>query len=90
MRACGRVCGCGVGVHACVRAFALVHNLGLAAWEKGAVDTVGLVKESLELVMQRGNLPALLCCSSGVGHCGLVVGCLRRMQVWCLASIFAE
>ena len=67
-----------------------MHNLGLAAWEKGAVDTVGLVKESLELVMQRGNLPALLCCSSGVGQCGLVVGCLRRMQVWCLASIFAE
>ena len=67
-----------------------MHNVGLAAWEKGVVDTSRLVKESLELIMQKDNLPALLCCSSGVGQCAVVVGCLRRMQVWSLASVFAE
>lgn len=68
----------------------VIHNIGLATWERGVVDTRSLVKESLELVLHKENLPALLCCSCGVGQCAVVVGCLRRMQLWSLASIFAE
>ena len=69
---------------------ATVHNIGLTAWEKGAVDFNVLVKESLQLLLHKDNLPLLLSCSSGVSQTGVVVGCLRRMQVWTLASIFAE
>lgn len=67
-----------------------VHNIGLDAWEQGLFGQTRLVKESLELVLHRDNLPALLCCSSGMVQSAIVVGCLRRMQVWSLASIFAE
>jgi protein tyrosine/serine phosphatase len=54
------------------------------------VDYGRLVKESLEIVLQKQNLPTLLCCSSGAAPTAVVVGCLRRMQVWSLASIFSE
>jgi hypothetical protein len=67
-----------------------VHNIGLAAWEKGVVDFDVLVKETLQLLLNKDNMPLLLSCSSGVSATGVVVGCLRRMQVWTLASIFAE
>ena len=36
-----------------------IHKIGLDTWEKGAVQQDGLVEESLELVLQRENLPAL-------------------------------
>ena len=42
------------------------------------------------MLLNKDNLPLLLSCSSGVSATGVVVGCLRRMQVWTLASIFAE
>ena len=54
------------------------------------MDYGRLVKESLEIMLQKQNLPVLLCCSSGAAHSAVVVGCLRRMQVWSLASIFFE
>ena len=68
----------------------ILFVIGLATWERGVVDTRSLVKLSLELVLHKENLPALLCCSCGVGQCAVVAGCPRRMQLWSLASIFAE
>ncbi len=68
----------------------MIHNIGLAASESGAMDYSRLLKESLEMVLQKDNLPALLCCSSGAAQSAVVVGCLRRLQVWSLASIFSE
>jgi protein tyrosine/serine phosphatase len=49
-----------------------------------------LVKEALELILNRKTHPILVMCSSGVHTTGTVVGCLRKLQSWSLTSIWNE
>jgi hypothetical protein len=49
-----------------------------------------IAKESLELMLDRSNLPCLVCDMTGVNETGIVVGCLRRMQRFNFASIRLE
>ncbi|CAL9066084.1 probable tyrosine-protein phosphatase DSP4 [Musa acuminata AAA Group] len=48
------------------------------------------IREALKVVLDIRNHPLLIHCNRGKHRTGCVVGCLRKLQRWCLASIFDE
>lgn len=56
-------------------------------WKNMSED---LFKEALEIVLNSSFHPICIMCSSGKHKTGTLVGCLRRMQNWCLSSILDE
>ena len=49
-----------------------------------------LIVKALKTICDRRNHPILIHCNSGKHRTGTVVGCVRKLQGWCLSSIFAE
>ncbi|KAL2938959.1 putative tyrosine-protein phosphatase DSP4, partial [Bienertia sinuspersici] len=47
-------------------------------------------REALATVLDPRNHPILIHCKSGKHRTGCLVGCLRKLQKWCLLSIFDE
>ncbi|GFP98959.1 probable tyrosine-protein phosphatase at1g05000 [Phtheirospermum japonicum] len=50
-------------------------------------DVIG---RALEVLLDERNRPLLIHCKRGKHRTGCLVGCLRKWQNWCLASIFDE
>ncbi|CAM0950729.1 unnamed protein product [Alopecurus aequalis] len=48
------------------------------------------IREALKVVLDTRNHPILIHCKRGKHRTGCVVGCLRKLQRWCLTSIFDE
>ncbi|WCJ37487.1 Phosphotyrosine protein phosphatases superfamily protein [Euphorbia peplus] len=48
------------------------------------------IREALNVVLDTRNHPILIHCKRGKHRTGCVVGCLRKLQRWCLTSIFDE
>lgn len=48
------------------------------------------IKKALELISNQENYPLLVCCGMGRHRTGAVIGCLRRLQGWNLASVSEE
>ncbi|XP_011629167.1 probable tyrosine-protein phosphatase At1g05000 isoform X2 [Amborella trichopoda] len=48
------------------------------------------VREALKVVLDVCNHPLLIHCKRGKHRTGCVVGCLRKLQRWCLSSVFDE
>nr|CAD1831698.1 unnamed protein product [Ananas comosus var. bracteatus] len=48
------------------------------------------IREALKVVLDVRNHPVLIHCKRGKHRTGCVVGCLRKLQRWCLSSIFDE
>ncbi|KAK5791978.1 hypothetical protein F383_14156 [Gossypium arboreum] len=48
------------------------------------------IREALNVVLDVKNHPLLIHCKRGKHRTGCVVGCLRKLQRWCLSSIFDE
>ncbi|KAG0493291.1 hypothetical protein HPP92_004285 [Vanilla planifolia] len=48
------------------------------------------IREALKVVLDVQNHPLLIHCKSGKHRTGCVVGCLRKLQRWCLTSVFHE
>ncbi|XP_074365549.1 inositol diphosphatase DSP1-like isoform X3 [Apium graveolens] len=48
------------------------------------------IREALKVVTDIRNHPLLIHCKRGKHRTGCVVGCLRKLQKWCLTSIFDE
>ncbi|KAF5474889.1 hypothetical protein F2P56_006742 [Juglans regia] len=48
------------------------------------------IRGALKVVLDARNHPLLIHCKRGKHRTGCVVGCLRRLQRWCLSSIFDE
>ncbi|PON52167.1 Protein-tyrosine phosphatase SIW14-like [Parasponia andersonii] len=48
------------------------------------------IREALKVVLDVRNHPLLIHCKRGKHRTGCLVGCLRRLQRWCLSSIFDE
>lgn len=48
------------------------------------------IREALELIVNKDNYPLLVCCGMGRHRTGTVMGCLRRLQRWNLASVSEE
>ncbi|NP_001130476.1 tyrosine specific protein phosphatase family protein [Zea mays] len=48
------------------------------------------IREALEVILDASNHPVLIHCKRGKHRTGCVVGCFRKLQRWCLTSIFDE
>ncbi|KAK8674256.1 hypothetical protein V6N13_112550 [Hibiscus sabdariffa] len=48
------------------------------------------IREALKLVLDVRNHPVLIHCNRGKHRTGCLVGCLRKLQRWCLSSVFDE
>ncbi|XP_022771738.1 probable tyrosine-protein phosphatase At1g05000 isoform X2 [Durio zibethinus] len=48
------------------------------------------IREALKVVLDVRNHPVLIHCKRGKHRTGCLVGCLRKLQRWCLSSVFDE
>ncbi|XP_047342419.1 probable tyrosine-protein phosphatase DSP4 isoform X2 [Impatiens glandulifera] len=48
------------------------------------------IREALKVLLDVNNHPVLIHCKRGKHRTGCLVGCLRKLQLWCLSSIFDE
>ncbi|CAK9182292.1 unnamed protein product [Ilex paraguariensis] len=48
------------------------------------------IREALKAVLDVRNQPLLIHCKRGKHRTGCLVGCLRKLQRWCLTSVFDE
>ncbi|XP_028794663.1 probable tyrosine-protein phosphatase DSP4 [Neltuma alba] len=48
------------------------------------------IREALKVVLDVKNHPVLIHCKRGKHRTGCLVGCLRKLQKWCLSSVFDE
>lgn len=51
---------------------------------------VDKIRDALKIMLDTENHPVLLHCKRGKHRTGCLVGCLRKLQRWCLSSIFDE
>ncbi|KAA0054465.1 hypothetical protein IC582_026380 [Cucumis melo] len=49
-----------------------------------------IIREALKVVLDDRNHPLLIHCKRGKHRTGCLVGCLRKLQRWCLTSVFDE
>ncbi|MED6217714.1 Tyrosine-protein phosphatase dsp3 [Stylosanthes scabra] len=72
------------------------HNIRLFQFGiEGKTDlTQSIVKntitEALKVLIDVRNHPVLIHCNSGKHRTGCLVGCMRKLQNWCLDSVFEE
>lgn len=70
-----------------------VHFLGgIAGDDSNPWDGLSeaLVIQALRIIGDRRHYPILVCCGMGRHRTGTVIGCLRRLQGWNLASVSEE
>ncbi|XP_047337164.1 tyrosine-protein phosphatase DSP1-like [Impatiens glandulifera] len=48
------------------------------------------IREALKVLLDVNNHPVLIHCNRGKHRTGCLVGCLRKLQQWCLSSVFDE
>ncbi|GFP79597.1 probable tyrosine-protein phosphatase at1g05000 [Phtheirospermum japonicum] len=48
------------------------------------------IREALKVAIDVKNRPLLIHCKRGKHRTGCLVGCLRKLQKWCLTSVFDE
>ncbi|KFK42835.1 hypothetical protein AALP_AA1G045200 [Arabis alpina] len=48
------------------------------------------IRKALKVLLDEKNHPVLIHCKRGKHRTGCLVGCLRKLQKWCLTSIFDE
>lgn len=48
------------------------------------------IREALKVALDVRNHPLLIHCKRGKHRTGCLVGCIRRLQRWCLSSVFDE
>ncbi|KAG5008206.1 hypothetical protein AAZX31_09G229600 [Glycine max] len=48
------------------------------------------IMDALEVLIDVRNHPVLIHCKRGKHRTGCLVGCLRKLQNWCLSSVFEE
>ncbi len=70
----------------------LLVDVGLQVWThpKCAPISHELIKEAMRYILDATHHPLLVMSSSGTHQVGTLVGCLRRLQEWNLASILDE
>ncbi|KAG5365527.1 putative tyrosine-protein phosphatase OCA1 [Yarrowia sp. C11] len=70
----------------------IVHHLGLVTEGTNPWDqlTESSIVAALQIIMDRDSYPLLVCCGMGRHRTGTIVGCLRRLQGWNLASVSEE
>lgn len=68
------------------------YNLGYDSMGSNSWDGLSesSIKQALEILLDKRNYPLLVCCGMGRHRTGTVIGCLRKLQGWNLASISEE
>lgn len=66
------------------------HNLGIQHAASIDAVTEDAVTHALKLILKPSIYPLMIMCGGGSHRTGTVVGCLRKLQGWNLASIFEE
>jgi tyrosine-protein phosphatase OCA1 len=56
-------------------------------WDGLTENSIG---ETLNIIVNKENYPLLVCCGMGRHRTGTVIGCLRRLQGWNLATVSEE
>lgn len=69
-----------------------VHHLGIVTEGSNPWDqlTESSIVTALNIIMRKQAYPLLVCCGMGRHRSGTVIGCLRRLQGWNLATISEE
>lgn len=57
---------------------------------KDAKISKGTITEALKVLIDVRNHPVLIHCKRGKHRTGCLVGCLRKLQNWCLSSVLEE
>ncbi|KAL2941486.1 Tyrosine-protein phosphatase DSP3 [Bienertia sinuspersici] len=59
---------------------------------EGTKETIpeDVIYEALRILIDVRNYPILIHCKRGKHRTGCLVGCLRKLQNWCLPSVFEE
>ncbi|CAD6985024.1 unnamed protein product [Tilletia controversa] len=65
-------------------------SLFAASASQAGLISERMVKDGLEIILDKNNHPVLIMDTSGIQETGVLVGCLRRMQRWDFASILVE
>ncbi|GMG20502.1 unnamed protein product [Ambrosiozyma monospora] len=68
------------------------YNLGYDSIDSNSWDGLSesSIKQALEIIANKNNHPLLVCCGMGRHRTGTVIGCLRKLQGWNLASVSEE
>lgn len=68
------------------------YNLGFNNIDSNSWDGLSenSIKQALEILADKRNYPLLICCGMGRHRTGTVIGCLRKLQGWNLASVSEE
>ncbi|GME67189.1 hypothetical protein B5S28_g1550 [[Candida] boidinii] len=68
------------------------YNLGYDSLDGNSWDGLSesSIKQALEIISDKRNHPLLVCCGMGRHRTGTVIGCLRKLQGWNLASVSEE
>ncbi|KAK9673472.1 hypothetical protein RND81_12G169400 [Saponaria officinalis] len=65
-----------------------IFQFGIEGTKESVPEDV--ISKALRILMDVRNYPALIHCKRGKHRTGCVVGCLRKLQNWCLSSVFEE
>ncbi|CAH7689082.1 protein-tyrosine phosphatase [Phakopsora pachyrhizi] len=68
----------------------VLHDLGIRHAASLDAVTEQSVTQALNLILNPSVYPLMIMCAGGSHRTGTVVGCLRKLQGWNLASIFEE
>jgi tyrosine-protein phosphatase OCA1 len=68
------------------------YNLGYDAMGSNSWDGLSesSIQQALEIIADKRHHPLLVCCGMGRHRTGTVIGCLRKLQGWNLASVSEE
>jgi tyrosine-protein phosphatase SIW14 len=68
-----------------------LYQFGIESYKEPFVNIPeDTIREALKVLLDARNHPVLIHCKRGKHRTGCLVGCLRKIQKWCLSSIFDE
>ncbi|MCD7449181.1 Tyrosine-protein phosphatase dsp3 [Datura stramonium] len=67
-----------------------LFQFGIDGTKEPAAIPRSAITETLKVLIDVRNHPALIHCKRGKHRTGCVVGCLRKLQDWCLSSVVEE
>ncbi|KAJ7960329.1 Tyrosine-protein phosphatase [Quillaja saponaria] len=68
-----------------------LYQFGIEGYKEPFVNIPeDTIREALKVVLDVRNHPVLIHCKRGKHRTGCLVGCLRKLQKWCLTSVFDE
>ncbi|KAI4325074.1 hypothetical protein MLD38_030502 [Melastoma candidum] len=68
-----------------------LYQFGVEGYEEPFVNIPDdTIRDAMKVILDPRNRPVLIHCKRGKHRTGCLVGCLRKLQRWCLPSVFDE